>query len=68
MCYLHVYNGKINGGGDSLSTTENTTNIKVSKDIYEDYLENPNKYQPNVTLDDIELNPNFEQEEKAKEP
>ena len=60
MYYIFVENNKLNGSGQLRQTTESIINIEVSKDIYNDYNENPLKY---IYKDgEIVLNPNYEQE------
>lgn len=63
--YVQIQNNQIVDCSTSL--LKNGINIEVSKEIFDDCSKNKNKYQPNETLDGIELNPNFEQEERQKE-
>lgn len=63
--YIQIQNNQIVDCSTSL--LKNGINIEVSKEIFDDCSKNKNKYQPNETLDGIELNPNFEQEERQKE-
>lgn len=62
--YIQIQNNQIVDCSTSL--LKNGINIEVSKEIFDDCSKNKNKYQPNETLDGIELNPNYE-EIKAQE-
>ena len=66
MYYAHIKNEQLISitGGKYLD--KGVINIQVTEELYKDWEKHPNKYQPNETLDGIELNPNYE-EIKAQE-
>ena len=70
--YIYIENGKINGAGQAQLQKENCQNIEITQDIYNSYINDPNKYIWNNTQ--ITENPEYEnisyekevQEAKAK--
>lgn len=56
MYYIYIENDKINGCGQSKCS--NVLNIEVDKTLYDDFIENPDKY---INQDEkIIINPNYE--------
>ena len=60
MFYIYVENEKINGCGECPILNEEIENIEVTETIYNDFVENPNKYI--YENGEIIINPNYEQE------
>ncbi len=56
MHYIYIENDKINGCGQCQCT--NALNVEVTKEIYDDFVENPDKYLNQNG--EIVLNPNYE--------
>jgi hypothetical protein len=65
MYYLFIEDEKINGCGQCPTLNENILNIEVTEDVFNTYLEKPNKYIWNG--EEVILNPNFDEEEAQKE-
>lgn len=62
MYYIYVENDQINGCGQCKCT--NALNVEVTKEIYDDFIENPDKY---INQDGkIIINPNYETEQLKK--
>jgi len=63
--YIFLENdGKLNGAGECRQLTEGVENIEVSEEIFNAYIETPNKY---IYSDgEIVENPNYEAEEATK--
>jgi len=62
MKYIFVENGLINGAGFAERMDDGVLNIKVSEEIYEDYVSDPLKY---VYKDnEIVSNPNYEDDHR----
>ena len=63
--YIIVYDDKIYSSGSMPITTDGFLNIKVEKELHDDYVLNPDKY---IYSDgSIILNPNYEQIQQQKE-
>ena len=62
MYYIYIENDKINGCGQCQCS--NALNVIVTKEIYDDFVENPDKYI--YQNDEIVLNPNYEVQKLAK--
>lgn len=58
MYYIFVENGIINGSGECECLTEGVQNIKVTEEIYNDFIKDNIKYRYNNGS--IELNPDYE--------
>lgn len=74
MYYIFIENNKINGAGQAKLLNEDVINYEVSEDLYNSYLENPDKYiyQPPEEISEedlgtIVLNPNYEKIQAQKE-
>lgn len=65
MFYIFIQDNKINGAGQCRQLTEGVLNIEVEEEIYNSFIENPNRYI--YQEDEIVLNPNYEQEQAQKE-
>ena len=65
--YIYIENGKINGAGQAKVLNENILNYETTQLIFEDYIENKNKYIWDETTQTIINNPNYEQEQIQKE-
>lgn len=62
MYYIYIENDKINGCGQCQCS--NAINVEVGEEIYDDFIENPEKY---VNQDgEIVLNPNYEAQQLKK--
>lgn len=64
MYFIFVENGKITGCGQTQAIGEGTINISVTEEIYNDYLENPEKYI--YSNGEIVINPDYEQQQAEK--
>lgn len=64
--YIYIENGKINGAGQAKVLNENILNYETTQLIFEDYIENKNKYIWDETTQTIINNPNYEQEQAEK--
>lgn len=64
MKYILVENDKLIGGGELPCDTEGIINCEVTEELYNDYINNPDKYI--YSEGDIIVNPNYEQEEAEK--
>lgn len=62
MYYIYIENDKINGCGQCQCS--NALNVIVTKEIYDDFVENPDKYI--YQNNEIVLNPNYEVQKLAK--
>ena len=67
MYYIYIEDEKINGCGTCPSLNSETTNFEVSKTVYENVVENREKYMWDKTTQTIITNPNYEQEQAQKE-
>lgn len=65
MYYIYIEDEKINGCGTCPSLNSETTNFEVSKTVYENVVENQEKYIWDGS--NIIENPNYEQEQAQKE-
>lgn len=65
--YIFVENNKINGAGQARIIDESFLNIEVSKDIYSDFINNPEKYLWDSETKKIIENENYEAEQLQKE-
>ena len=65
MYYIYIEDEKINGCGTCPSLNSETTNFEVSKTVYENVVENQDKYIWDGS--NIVINPNYEQEQAQKE-
>jgi hypothetical protein len=63
--YIYIENGKINGAGQAQLQKENCQNIEITQDIYNSYINDPNKYISNNTQ--ITENPEYENISHEKE-
>lgn len=62
MYYIYIENDQINGCGQCQCS--NCLNIEVDKEIYDDFIENPDKY---INQDGkIIINPNYEAQQQKK--
>lgn len=62
--YIFIKNGKINGIGQCRQLTEGIKNIEVSEELYNAYINTPEKYS--YSDGEIIKNPNYEAEQSAK--
>lgn len=56
--YIYIENEKINGTGQALLQKENCQNIEITQDVYNSYIDDPDKYTWNGT--EIVKNPEYE--------
>jgi hypothetical protein len=63
--YIYIENEKINGAGQAQLQKENCQNIEITQDIYNSYINDPNKYIWNNTQ--ITENPEYENISHEKE-
>lgn len=64
--YIYIDNNElINGYGEIRLISENTLNYEVTQELYNDFIENPDKYMWNGK--DVVPNPDYEEIEKQKE-
>ena len=65
MYYIFIKDEKINGCGQCQCLNEDYTNLEVTEEVYNAFVENPDKY---ICQDgEIVENPNYEQEQAKKE-
>lgn len=65
MYYIFIKDEKINGCGQCQCLNEDYTNLEVTEEVYNAFVENPDKY---IYQDgEIVENPNYEQEQAKKE-
>lgn len=65
MYYIFLENGKLNGAGQCPVINEEVENLEVSEDIYNAYIDTPEKYI--YSEGEIVENPNYEAEQAQKE-
>ena len=56
--YIFIENNKLNGAGQAQILDEEVTNLEVSQEVYNSYLENPDKYIWNGS--EITTNPDYD--------
>lgn len=65
MYYIYLENGKLNGAGQARQLNEGVENIEVTEEVFNAYIETPEKY---IYSDGkIVENPNYEAEQATKE-
>lgn len=65
MYYIFIKDEKINGCGQCQCLNEDYTNLEVTEEVYNAFVENPDKYI--YQNGEIVENPNYEQEQAKKE-
>lgn len=63
--YIFIENEKINGVGQARILNENITSLEISKELFDAYIEEPEKYI--WSGEGVVINPNYEQEQADKE-
>lgn len=65
MYYIFIEKNKILGAGETIISDVDIINFQISKEVYDDYIKNPDKYIWNGSI--VVENPNYEAEQAEKE-
>lgn len=64
--YIFIENGKTNGAGQAPQIDDGVINFEVTEQVFNAFIENPDKYIWNEDKQEIIENPNYEQEQALK--